>query len=355
MDVRENRCGGALYELEVVDTISDSLYTAMEAMPQSTVYHTRPWHRVLERIGSWRTRAAIARNSAGEAVWILPFVSKRRLGTQKWNVCLPFSDKAGPVFRSDFEHALMPPIPRTLWPLEVHEHVEAEGLRSHKVFYESELDLTQFDDADALRKSFHPSRVQRKIRKAERSGLHAEIADNADEFAAFEQLQAETRQRQGSPTYPRGFFRVMFEELASTDAVRLHLAIHEGKPVAGIVFLFHRETAIYGYGASVNNRDVWRLGANQLAMWSAISEAHNRGFRRVEFGTSSLTHPDLKSYKEAWGAVSRELEYSFGTACAKDPSLRLDDPKVRLVSAVLRRVPRPVFDRLSQLLVRIAA
>ena len=90
-------------------------------------------------------------------------------------------------------------------------------------------------------------------------------------------------------------------------------------------------------------------------MWSAISEAHSRGIRRVEFGTSSLAQPDLRKYKEAWGAVSRELEYSFGTAGVKDPSLSLDDPKVRLVSAVLRRVPRPVFDRLSQILVRIAA
>ena len=355
MDVRENRCGGALYELAVADTISDSLYMAIEAMPHSTVYHTRSWHRVLERIGGWKTRAAIARDSDGEAVWILPFVSKRRLGARKWNVCLPFSDQVGPLFRNDFNHALMPPIPRKLWPLEIHERVEAQGLRCRKRFYQSELDLSQFDDIQTLRKSFHRTRVQQMIKKAERSGLHLEIANNADDFDAFEDLQAETRHRQGSPTYPRGFFRIMFEELASANGIQLHLALLEGTPVAGIVFLFHRETAIYGYGASKNSRDVWRMGANQLAMWSAISEAHNRGFRRVEFGTSALAQPDLRKYKEAWGAVSHELEYSFGTVGAEDPSLRLDDPKVRLVSAVLRGVPRPVFDRLSQLLVRIAA
>lgn len=350
-----SRCAGERYDLVVSDKISESLYAAMEAMPRSTVYHTRPWHRLLERTGGWKTKVAIAQDSAGELVWLLPFVSKRRLGTKKWNVCLPLSDKVGPLWRSDFRPALLPPIPRTLWPLEVHECVEAESLRRHKAFYESDLDLTQFDDVEALRKSFHPSRVQRKIRKAERSGLHVEIAEDAVAFHAFEQLQAETRQRQGSPTYPRGFFRIMFEELAPVDAVRLHLVKLEGKPVAGIVFLFHRETAIYGYGASVNDRDVWRLGANQLAMWSAIGGAYTKGCRRVEFGTSSLTNPDLKNYKEAWGAVSRELQYSFGITGAKDPSLRLDDPKVRLVSAVLRRVPRPVFDRLSQILVRIAA
>jgi lipid II:glycine glycyltransferase (peptidoglycan interpeptide bridge formation enzyme) len=170
---------------------------------------------------------------------------------------------------------------------------------------------------------------------------------------AFHELEIETRQRHGIPAYPRRFFHYMWEELRKDDRIHLYLAYSDDRPVAGVVFLHFGQTAIYGYGASVNDRDVWRIGANQLTMWSAIREAYEKGMARVDFGPSRFNEPDLRTYKERWGGESRELGYAIGADGESHLQVNRTGTSVRAVSWLLQRLPQSVYATITPPLLRV--
>jgi hypothetical protein len=129
----------------------------------------------------------------------------------------------------------------------------------------------------------------------------------------------------------------------------LHLVYQDEMPVAGILFLHFRNFAVYGYGASVNQRAVWQMGANQLAMWAAIRDAYQCGIRYIDLGTSPLNQPELRTYKEKWGGTSQPLSYTY---LGLEGSIRRDSVAAQSVSAMLRWLPLPVFATLSPMLFR---
>lgn len=335
------------YHVDLLSAIPAAVYQELLALDGVTLYHTAPWHRVLARAFGWQVQAIVIRDAHGELIWLLPFVRKRRLGLGRVNVCLPLSNRVGPAYRREVDWA-QAALPAEVWPVEIHEYAGLPNHQQRVQHHFTTLDLTRFSSTDELKRSFHKSSVQRHLTKAERSGIEMRKGSAAMHFDIFTALQAETRQRQGSPTYPKSFFRVMWEELRGDDAIHLHIGYLQDRPVCGVLFLHFRDTAIYGYGASLNDRSVWRTGANQLAMWSAIREAFESRFARVEFGTSPVSQPDLRIYKEHWNGESRQLPYTYGGTQQVDRTSRA----AQAVSWALMRLPSPVFSAISPALMK---
>jgi hypothetical protein len=299
--------------LTIVDEISKNSYDDMLSMEGVTIYHTIAWHRFLTRTFGWRVRAVEARDQDDRLVWCLPFVRKRRLGMKLVNVCLPLTDRIGAVHRKDTSLISLPHLRDKVWPIEIHDWVPLPQLNQIVQRYSHTLDLTKHDSLDDLKRSFHKSCIQQMLKRAEKSNLRLTKGTERHHFDAFHDLEIETRHRHGIPAYPRRFFHNMWEELRKDDLIHLYLAYVPDRAVAGVIFLHFGNTAIYGYGASVNDRDVWRIGANQLTMWSAIREAYEKGMVHVDFGPSRFSEPDLRTYNERWGGESRELGYAIGT------------------------------------------
>lgn len=341
------------FHLDVADWISDELYDETLSLHGATIYHTRAWHSLLTRTLGWQVKAIAVRDQAGELVWALPFVRKRRVRFQQVNVCLPLSDRIGPVRKEDLCADQLPSLREQVWPIEIHERASIPGLHHMVQHYITELDLTRYGSLENLKRSFHKSNVQRKLKRAEKSGMRIVKGTVGDHFDVFHKLQIETRHRQGSPMYPRRFFETMWEELKQDDLIHLYLAYLDDRAVSGIIFLHFRDTAVYGYGASVNDRDVWRLGANQLTMWSAIKDAYEMKISRIDFGTSPAWQPDLRRYKERWGAESRELAYTFGNEKETQVNINPSGMAVKVASWTLRHLPEPLFVGVSRYLLRI--
>ena len=339
--------------LSELEQIPGDMYPEIMSLEDATIYHTAAWHRFLARSCGWHVSALVAYDQDGSLIWCLPFVRKKRLGLKRVNVCLPLSHRVGPVYRKDAGPLLKGSLHAREGPIEIHEHVSAPGLyraASHTV---TELNLAKHRTIEELRKSLHKSTIQRKISKAEKSGCFDLVEGTARQhFDAMEQLQLETRRRQGSPTYPSGSFAAMWDELRQEDRVHLHLAYLDGRPVSGILFFHFRDTAIYGYGASVDDRSLWRQGVNQLTMWSAVREAYEKGLTRVDFGTTPISQPDLRIYKERWGAQSHELVYTYSDEKASQSQPGRSGMTVKIASWVLRRLPKPLFARISPFMLR---
>ena len=64
---------------EFVDEVPSSAYDSLEHFDGTTLFHTKPWHRVLEKAFSWRIHALLVREAERLKAW-LPVVRKRRLG-----------------------------------------------------------------------------------------------------------------------------------------------------------------------------------------------------------------------------------------------------------------------------------
>ena len=59
--------------------------------------------------------------------------------------------------------------------------------------------------------------------------------------------------------------------------------------------------------------------------------------------------PELRAYKEKWGGISQPLYYTYlGTV----GGIQRNSPATKWVSAMLKRMPLPLFARLSPLLFR---
>jgi len=71
----------------VLSAIGDPVHAQIGGLEGVTLYHQRPWHRLLERAFGWRVQALVDFDGDGRLALFLPFVEKRRLAVDdvmKW-------------------------------------------------------------------------------------------------------------------------------------------------------------------------------------------------------------------------------------------------------------------------------
>lgn len=333
--------------LERLHTIPPDVYAAVEVMAGATLYHKQPWHKVLESSLGWRIQAYVDFDATGALSFFLPFVEKRSLSGRRSLISLPLSHYVPALGR-------VPHTPSAKAP-PLFQHADAPigwsgAVDESRVI--TRLHMGADETAEALTDRFGKN-LKRYVKRAKKAGYTVAVENAPEALSAFSRLQAETRRKQGSPTFPRNFFHVLARHMAPD--FRLHLVrTTSGAAVAGIVFLDDGESAIYGYGASVDDRDVWRDGVNQLAMSHAIQSAMERGRRTIDFGATPKLLTDLIRYKERWGGISEDLHYcAIGTNVPAQPDR--ESLPLRLASDILKRLPLPVFQAISPTLLKLAA
>jgi hypothetical protein len=241
-----------------------------------------------------------------------------------------------------------------MMPLRVHGSVpETWAAKPDDSRVVSILDLTQAETFTQLKKIFRKG-LERDARRAVNRDYTMDHEPSEEALTGFSRMQAETRRRQGSPTFPRRFFHVMAEELG--EAFRLHLVrTKDGYPAAGVIFIYDGERAIYAYGASLASREYWREGVNQYAMFDAIETAYEAGMKSVDFGPTPKAFPNLLTYKEAWRAKSEDIVYSVVSRSAAGLQPDRQSAAMKIASGALKRLPLPVFETVSPILLRLAA
>lgn len=335
---------------EVLEPVPEAVYAAAAGFEGRTLYHTPEWHRFLARTFGWRVKGLVGRAAGARVAFFLPFVNKRRLGPARCNVCLPLSHRIGPAW--DRECCGTEPLrgvdpARELGNLEIHEAVEGAGARLTRAYDLTVLEWPGFDSFEAFERCLDDKSVRYMVRRARRSGIVVTREVSAAHIEDFYRLQLETRRRQGSPMYPRRFFRNLFESFAGTSRLLLYLAYRGARPVSGSIFYRFGEESIYAYSASVSDREIKRLGANELLMHTALADSFEAGMRRVDFGISPLSTPGLRAFKEKWRGESRPLAYSYYPAGGAEAGIDRSGRGVRAVSTCLRRMPAWAFQRLS--------
>ncbi len=338
--------------------ITQKTYEQVEKFSNSTIYHSQRWHEFMEKALGWKVSAILGYNHLEEFIWFLPFIQKRTLRGRKKQISLPLSHYVTAAFdrnkKENFEQTNLPLFleKKKLTNFEIHGPIE--GLQEKHYNDITVLDLENFASLEEFYQSFDYKSIRYMINRAKKNNVEIIEGKEKEHFEEFYSLLAETRHRQGAPIYPRNYFSWMREVFKETDSISLLLGYYEKKLVSGSIFFYYKEEATYGYSASVNNKAVKKLGANELLLWKGMEKAYEKQMKVFDFGTTPCHLPQLKRYKEKWGSQSTALPYSFYCQREKGNTINRDGFIVKMVESVLRKLPRPLFIQLSPQLLKIA-
>jgi lipid II:glycine glycyltransferase (peptidoglycan interpeptide bridge formation enzyme) len=200
--------------------------------------------------------------------------------------------------------------------------------------------------ASEIFRRFHASSTQRAIRRAERENLTWESGRSERLLAGFYRLLRMTRRRHGLPPQPIAWFRNLIACLG--DAVTIHVADKDGRPVASVLTLSFRKTMVYKYGGSDASRH--SLGGMPFLFWRVIQDACEHGFVELDLGRSDLNQSGLIAFKDHLGAAQSTLTYCRYPGALRD--VRVSDLVSRVARGIVPHLPNVALDLAGRLLYR---
>ena len=298
-----------------IDPLSDPRWTAfVQEHPRSSIFHTSSWLQALRQTYAYSPVAFTTSPPSAALQNGVLFCDVRTWLTGHRLVSLPFSDHCAPLVESSEQLAeIMESISHDLSRNKWH-YIELRPMgsdscgpvmfRPTETFYFHTLDLRP--DLDQLFRQFHKDCIQRKIRRAEREGLVYESGNSDSLLRSFYQLLLTTRRKQGLPPQPVKWYRNLMIYLG--EKLKIHVASKDGRPVASILTLSHKEVLVYKYGCSDPTFN--SLGGTPFLFWQAIKEAKNSQICELDMGRSDCDNDGLVTFKDRWGAVRSTLVYS---------------------------------------------
>lgn len=337
-------------KVEVVNKLTTDIYKEAKKLNGYSFYHTQYWHDFLKKTFGWKTKAVVVYQN-NKLKLFLPYLSKYRYFLYKKNISLPFSHKVAVAYDKEYKD-LLKSISLPLNNIEIHDEV-----KHHEFYYRhdndiTKLDLSNYECEDTLFKSFHYKSIRYMINRAKKQDFEILNTPTQETINSFYSLELETRHRQGAPIYPVRFFENLFN-IVPNDMLSIFVVKYNNKPIAGSIFFHYNNETVYAYSASVSDRDIKKLGANELTLWNGIQTAYRKGHKSFDFGTTPIHLQGLKKYKEKWNGESYPLFYSYFNKKKQKDISRTGDA-VSLVSTVLRNMPITMFKHISPVLLKIA-
>jgi hypothetical protein len=171
-------------------------------------------------------------------------------------------------------------------------------------FYGHVLDLSAGEDE--LFAQFD-RQVRQGIRKAEKSNIAAEISNCLEGIETYYSLQCLTRKKHGLPPQPFSFFANIQKHIIDNRLGCVVIGRLEEKAIAASVLFHLGDRIICKYAAS--DESFLQLRGNNLVMWEAIKWSVRNGYKKFDFGKSSINNAGLRRYKLGWGPAESIIEY----------------------------------------------
>ncbi len=281
--------------------------------PLGLVYHLSAWQRVLESaFRHIRGRFLVLRDGGGQIQAGLPLYTVKSWLLKDRTVSVPFATMCDPLISTQEEFSLLWPAIEEASAKNRSQRIEIRTRRTSTDCIPVRLTASQRykhhylsldKNPDALFRSFSQSCVRRRVEKAKRAGVVVEERRDEPSLRVLHAMLVATRRKRSLPPMPFAFFREMYRCL-SPDHVSLYLALHQGKPVGGLMALKFKDMWTMEYNGDAGDAVP---GANQLLCWEAIQRAQSSGAAFYSFGRTSLDNPSLLDYKSRWATVEEDL------------------------------------------------
>jgi len=149
--------------------------------------------------------------------------------------------------------------------------------------------------------------TRNQVRQAERHGVEIYEPKALDDWLTDYYAMHETvysRQRMKAPAKPV-VYRALWRSLHSEGQLKVILAKHKGKTIAGGIFPVYKDTIYFLDGASF--REQQKLRGNNLIQWHIISWAASEGLRVYDMVGANI--PSIAHFKSGFGGA--EVEYPY--------------------------------------------
>jgi CelD/BcsL family acetyltransferase involved in cellulose biosynthesis len=294
--------------VRVIDPRTDPLWLQLAATPGGSLFTSPPWISAVSDTYGFEPTARVLVDASGSAAAGVAWIDVRDLRGERRNA-LPFCDRADPIvpdgtsWAAVADDAFAGDLPFTLRSLDTSP---AAGDPRFTVTGEAAWHSTPLDRSlDDLHGAFR-SQTRRNIAKAERAGVEVVLSAEREAVAEYHRLHVDLRRRKYRLlAQPLEFFERIWKAFAPTDSIRTALAMVDGRPVAGAVYVVWQDTVYYKFGAS--QADFLHLRPNDALHWHLIQWAHSRGLRALDWGLSDLDQPGLVEYKRKWATVEGRI------------------------------------------------
>ena len=324
--------------------------------PQGTAFHLSSWGRVLQKTYRYLPYYIVLEDSDRRIKAGCPFFVIKSWVTGTRLVCLPFTDVCYPLVSSgeDIETLFSAAMEKA--KKEKADYIEVRGqhpnvfLRDlhfenhsyHKLFG---LDLSR--GTDFLWKGL-PGSTRGHIRKAERANLRIEKSQTEKAMRDFYLLNLATRKKHGIPPQPYDFFRNIWRELILTRIAFVSLVKYKSIPIAGGVFLVHRDTIYSKFAASDPNYLQYR--PNHFLKWYTIKYGCDKGYKFFNDGRTSPDNLGLVSFKRSLGMRETDLAYYYWPTVKGATSTKQSSLKYKMITSLMRQTPTPISRVAGELL-----
>jgi len=311
--------------------------------------HRSGWRDVLSDVLGHETSLLAASDENGKWLGVLPLVRVRSV-LGHYLVSVPFMNDGGPIGSDDAKAALVShaveDAKRTrvkLLELRSRDPVPGPVTPSER---KVAVHLALPETVEALWATTFKAKLRSQIRRPTKEGMIAR--DGSDQLEAFYSVFSRNMRDLGTPVLPRSFFsrlRDVFGDSVSFTVVYTST----GLPAAAACCLTWKDEVEVTWASSL--RELNHLSPNMLLYANLMEQAIGRGSRPFNFGRSTPGSPTHR-FKLQWGGQDRPLAWPSwspgGVASTPSP----DRPAFRVATAVWRRLPMPVANRVGPLLSR---
>jgi hypothetical protein len=290
-----------------IDPLTDERWAPfLDRHPLASVFHGRRWLKALLLTYGRQPLALTTSGPAEPLRNALVFCKVNSWLTGQRLVSLPFSDHCdvladspiqstellthlGNAVENDIRYAEIRPLNQPEFPSTA-RWSQAEQFCFHVL----PLDLSQ----DELFKNLHKDCIQRKIRRAEKERLEYCCGRSELLLQQFYSLVLRTRIRHRLPPQPPEWFSNLVACMG--EALTIRVALKDGRAIAAILTLSHKNVVTYKYGCSDERFN--NLGGTPFLFWKTIQEAQQIGMLKLDLGRSEISNSGLVAFKDRLGA-----------------------------------------------------
>ena len=252
--------------------------------PDYSFFHSSNWARVLSEAYGYKPLYFTEINNR-RLKTLFPFMEVKSILTGKRAVSLPFSD----YWKSmEIKSGNNLPV----------------SLPSSTYYYLHTLNCSR--NQDQIFSAFRGS-TKRNIKKAIREGISIEISHSPEAVREFTKMNCLTRKKHGLPPQPSIFFKKVHEHIIANNLGFVILASYNKKIIAGAIFFYFGNKALFKYGAS--DLRYQHLRPNNLIMWEAIKWFAKNGYQSLCFGRTEPANKGLLQFKRGWGSEEHSVSY----------------------------------------------
>lgn len=336
--------------IRVVSTDDGAAWDAFVAgRADSTMSHRAGWRTVMRDVLGHETTLLVATDSRGVWRGVLPLVRVRSV-LGRYLVSVPFMNDGGPLGDADATAALVDHAvgEARSWRVKLLELRSRDAVPGPVVPSQRKVavHLALPDTVEALWASTFKAKLRSQIRRPTKEGMTAR--NGPAELDPFYRVFSRNMRDLGTPVLPRSFFETLvcvFGDDVSFTAVYTA----QGEPAAAACCLTWKHEVEVTWASSL--RELNHLSPNMLLYADLMEQAIGRGSRVFNFGRStpgSATH----KFKLQWGGKDRPLAWPSWSPSGAASTPSPDRPAFRFATAVWRRLPMPVANRVGPLLSR---